>query len=108
MVDNVKTTIGGLSNKSDFTNCGVMTERPDYTVIGDRLRRIREGFSELSQRQWAEKNNFNPTQYNNWEKGTRRISVDAAEALSNRYGLSLDFIYRGRVDGLSEKASKVL
>lgn len=85
-----------------------MKHRPDYTEIGLRLKEVREGFSDLTQRAWAEKHSFNPTQYNNWEKGVRRISVDAAEDLSDLYGLTLDYIYRGRRDGLSEKASKVL
>lgn len=85
-----------------------MADRPDYSSIGARLAALREGFSDLSQRAWAEKHNFSPTQYNNWEKGTRRISVDEAERLSEMYGLTLDYIYRGRVDGLSEKARKVL
>ncbi len=85
-----------------------MTDRPNYSEIGQRLAAIRMAFSDLSQKAWAEKNGFNPTQYNNWETGVRRITVDAAEVLMDRYGLTLDFIYRGRVDGLSEKALKAL
>lgn len=85
-----------------------MTERPDYSFIGDRLIKIRNGFSDLTQREWAERHNFSPTQYNNWEKGNRRITVDAAEALAVKYSLTLDYIFRGNVDGLSENARKVL
>ena len=85
-----------------------MSERPDYSVIGARLTAVREGFSDLSQKAWAEKHSFSTTQYNNWEKGTRRISVDAAERLARDYGLTLDYIFLGRRDGLSEKASKAL
>lgn len=85
-----------------------MTNRPDYSDIGDRLKGVREGFSDLKQKEFAEKNGFNHSQWNNWEKGSRRISVDAAETLSDRYGLDLDYIFRGRLSGLSEKASKVL
>lgn len=85
-----------------------MDSTPLYAEIGHRLRAIREAFSELNQREWAERHTFNPTQYNNWEKGVRRIPLEKAEDLVDRYGLDLDFIYRGRRDGLSEKASKVL
>lgn len=85
-----------------------MENRPDYSEIGDRLTLVRQGFSDLTQSAWASKNGFAVSQYNNWEKGTRRISVDAAQKLADSYGLSLDFIFRGRRDGLSEKASKVL
>lgn len=85
-----------------------MTDRPDYSDIGARLRLIRERYSDLTQRSWAEKHGFNPTQYNNWEKGTRRISVDAAEILVDTYTLTLDYIYRGKVSGLSENDRKSL
>ena len=80
-----------------------------YIAIGERLAAIRSGFSDLSQKAWAERNGFAVTQYNNWEKGARRIPVEAAEILTDRYGLSLDFIYRGKLDGVSENArNKVL
>lgn len=79
-----------------------------YAEIGQRLEALRRGFSDLSQKAWAEKHNFNPTQYNNWAKGSRRITVDAAELLCDRYGLTLDAIYRGRLDGVSEKARNIL
>lgn len=79
-----------------------------YYIIGERLVSVRQAFSDLSQKAWAEKHGFNQTQYNNWEKGTRRIPLEAAEKLAAAYGLTLDFLYLGRRDGLSESARKVL
>lgn len=84
-----------------------MTKQPDFPEIAARLVKIREGFSDLNQKDWAAKHGFSHTQVNNWEKGVRRIPVDAAEKLCDIYGLTLDAIYRGRLDGLSEKALKV-
>ncbi|PYE80375.1 helix-turn-helix protein [Pseudoroseicyclus aestuarii] len=81
---------------------------PSYAEIGERLARLRKSQSDLTQKAWAEKHGFNGTQWNNWEKGTRRIPVDEAERLCIVYGLTLDFIYRGRRDGLSESLRKVL
>lgn len=78
----------------------------EYEDIGARLASIRTTFSDLSQKAWAEKHGFGLTQWNNWEKGTRRIPVEAAEKLSDLYGMTLDAIYRGRLDGLSENARK--
>lgn len=86
---------------------GMNTEQTEYAEIGARLKSIRCGFSDLGQAAWAEKHNFRSTQYNNWEKGVRRIPVEAAEMLCDRYGLTLDAIYRGRMDGLSQQAIKV-
>lgn len=77
-----------------------------FIQIGIRLRSIREAFSDLGQASWAQRHGFSPTQYNNWERGIRRIPVDDAQRLCDAYGLTLDFIYRGRRDGLSDIASK--
>lgn len=85
-----------------------MTDQPEFHEIGERLARIRRAFSDESQKAWAEKNRFNPTQYNNWEKGSRRIPVEHAMDLCTRYGVTLDFVYRGRSDGLSESLRKSL
>lgn len=86
-----------------------MAQEPaEYDDIGKRLTLVRQGFSDLSQKAWAEKHGFEPTQWNNWERGRRRIPVENAERLCELYGLTLDFLYRGRRDGLSETASKVL
>ncbi len=109
-VDNSKTTIRGLHGGPQFVNYPRMSddEHPQFTDIGNRLVAIRQAFSDLGQKAWAEKHGFTPTQYNNWEKGVRRIKVDEAERLCDIYGLTLDFIYRGRRDGLSDTASKIL
>ena len=108
MVDTVKSTNGGLRNISVSVDYSDMMHRPDYSAIGARLTKIRTGFSDLSQKAWAEKNGFSVTQYNNWEKGTRRISVDAAEELVERYSVTLDYIFRGNEAGLSEKVRNSL
>lgn len=108
MVDAIKATISGLPRSSQIVNYGGMTKLdPEFPEIAARLISLRKGLSDLSQKGWAEKHGFNQTQYNNWEKGTRRIPVDEAEKLCHLYGLTLDFIYRGRLDGLSENARKL-
>lgn len=85
-----------------------MTDAATYPDIGHRLTAIRKAFSDLNQKGWADRHGFAVTQYNNWEKGARRIPVEAAEKLCEAYGLTLDFVYRGRRDWLSENAAKVL
>lgn len=83
-------------------------ESQDYTEIGKRLADIRQQLSGLSQKDFAAKHGFNQTQWNNWERGVRRIPIDDAERLVNIYGLTLDFIYMGRRDGLSAAVAKAL
>lgn len=84
-----------------------MTEH-QYQAIGERLVSIRAGFSDLGQKAWAERHGFNPTQYNNWETGARRIPLESAEKLCRLYGLTLDFIYLGRRDGLTENSRNLV
>lgn len=81
-------------------------ERIEYPEIGARLAALRLAFEGAVQKEWAEKHSFSPSRYNNWEKGVRRISLEAAELLADRYGVTLDWIYRGRADGLSENSLK--
>lgn len=85
-----------------------MSDEPQFLDIGQRLEAIRVGFSDLNQRDWAEKHSFGVSTYNNWVKGIRRIPVENAEKLCDLYGVDLDFVYRGKRDGLSESARKVL
>lgn len=85
-----------------------MSDAAQYSKIGERLASVRAAFSDLDQKAWAEKHGFQRGQYNSWERGVRRIPVEHAEKLADLYGLDLDFVYRGKRDGLSERASKVL
>ncbi|MBQ2263232.1 MAG: helix-turn-helix transcriptional regulator [Loktanella sp.] len=108
-VDRCKTTICELHENDVFVKSTLMTNQDaPHKDIADRLVAIREGFSDLNQKQWAVKHGFTVTQWNNWEGGIRRITVESAERLCALYGLTLDFIYLGRRDGLSDSASKVL
>ena len=79
----------------------------EFIIVGRRLLSVREP-TKLNQTDFALRNGFNTTQYNNWETGKRRIPIDKALVLCDRYGITLDFIYRGREDGLSESARKVI
>lgn len=109
IVDERNTTICGLPKGDKFGKPHVMSEEsPQFAEIGERLLLIRTQFSDLTQRAWAERHGFNATQWNNWEKGLRRIPIESAERLCRLYGLTLDFLYMGRRDGLAESASKVL
>lgn len=79
-----------------------------YAIIGQRLEALRVHFSDLKQAAWADKHGFGATQYNNWATGARRIPVENAERLCDLYGVTMDWIYRGKRDGLSENLRKVL
>lgn len=85
-----------------------MEDQAEFAVIGRRLGAIRKTFGAGTQKDWAEKHGFRPTQWNNWEHGTRRIPIECAVLLCDNYGLTLDYVYRGRRDGLAGTAAKTL
>ncbi|MGR3524870.1 MAG: helix-turn-helix domain-containing protein [Paracoccaceae bacterium] len=109
IVDRCKSTTGGLNKKPQKAiQARMASPEAQYFQIASRLTAIRTGMSNLNQKEFALKNGFNVTQWNNWEAGTRRIPIEAAEKLCRIYGVTLDFIYMGRRDGLSEKTLKVV
>lgn len=108
MVDAGNPTFCGLPYRVRERISTGMTEAAPYLDIAQRLIAIRKAFSDLGQRAWAAKHGFAVTQYNNWETGVRRIPVEAAERLCDLYGLSLDFVYRGKRNGLPENVLKSL
>jgi hypothetical protein len=83
-----------------------MSEPAEHIEIGRRIAALRRAYSDDSQKVWAARHGFSSTQYSNWEAGIRRIPVECAARLCDTYGLTLDFIYRGRIDGLSDTARK--
>lgn len=91
-------------------NVVAMSEpRKRYPDIGARLMALRLAFGgDLTQGEWADAHGFNRTQYSNWETGERRITVDYAEVLTDRYEVTLDWIYRNKMGGLSETSLKRL
>jgi transcriptional regulator with XRE-family HTH domain len=83
-------------------------ERHAYVEIGHRLRLLRVALEDESQADFARRHGFKRSQLNNWETGARRIPLEAAITLCDAYGLSLDWIYRGKRDGLPEHLRRML
>ncbi len=78
-------------------------------AVAARLAHIRKKLEpSLTQIEWAKKHGFGNTQVSNWETGLRRIPVECAEVLCGAYGLTLDYIYLGKGEGLSARVSKIL
>jgi len=108
LVARCKATNGDLSSRERGETSATTMERPEYPEIGARLRALREALEAETQGEFARRHGFNRSQVNNWETGVRRIPVDAAERLCDAYGLTLDWVYRGKRDGLSDSLRKVL
>jgi transcriptional regulator with XRE-family HTH domain len=68
-------------------------------AIADRLRLIREAKG-LIQASMARLVGITPQEWNNWERGRDRISLEKAIQVCAATGASLDWIYRGDMKGL--------
>lgn len=84
-----------------------MTAEYLHEEIGSRLRRLRRarGFTVA---EFAKLHGWNPTQLTNWETGHRRITIDAAAQLRERYGVTLDWIYLGSEAALPQNVARDL
>jgi ribosome-binding protein aMBF1 (putative translation factor) len=72
------------------TNSGDMPRRAKS--IGRRLLKTREALG-LSQAEFCRRIGVQRNLYNPFEKGRRRITIDVATKIRDRYGISLDWIY---------------
>lgn len=68
-------------------------------AIGQRLSITRQALG-LKQKQFAERAGLTPSAYNQYETGLYKPSVDAANALCDRYFITLDWIFRGSLSGV--------
>jgi transcriptional regulator with XRE-family HTH domain len=74
--------------------------RPERNLrLGRRLALAREVLR-LKQYRFAEEAGLSSTRYNQWETGAVYPPADEAIKLCDKYGLTLDWIYRGRMDCL--------
>lgn len=73
--------------------------------IAARLKWLR-GYVGLTQSEFAESLGVTLTNYNNWERGRQRMSIDGALKVNQTYGTTLDFLYLGRREGLSSDMAR--
>jgi transcriptional regulator with XRE-family HTH domain len=69
------------------------------TLVGKRLRQARAALR-LTSKAFAASINVRPNTYSQWETGSRLMDIMSAAALAERYGLTLDWLYRGDIDTL--------
>ncbi|KQI66947.1 hypothetical protein AN189_17980 [Loktanella sp. 3ANDIMAR09] len=78
-----------MKNAETSTN-----DKYPYAEIGRRLRVLRETTG-MNKADYAAICGYNYTRYINWESGHRRMMPDDAIILCEKFGVTLDFIYRG-------------
>lgn len=85
--------------------------RPDDVIalVGARLRAAREVIDpELKSKDMAAALHVAENTYSQWETGARLADPLAMARLADIYGVGLDWIYRGRLDGMPERIARAL
>lgn len=75
--------------------------------VGARLQALRE-YHRLNQAEFAQSVQIDPTSYGRIEKGKKPLKADMAFRIAERWGVSMDFLYRGRLTELPPKLADSL
>jgi len=79
-----------------------MIDNPE--IIGERLQRLRL-YEGLNQVRIAELLGIAQSAWSQYEKGSRRLTIDVAGQLVDRFGVTLDWLYMGDASGLPLRLS---
>lgn len=82
-----------------------LEDKPE--AVGARLQKVREILG-MSKKDFAERIDKSEQAYGAYENAKRRLTLDTAVKLRRTYGLSLEFIYFGKIDDLPTRISKQL
>lgn len=74
--------------------------------IANRLVQTRLALGYDSQADFAREIGMEKSRYNPFEKGKRRLTLEAARKIKARFGVSLDWLFDGDISTLSTSLSK--
>lgn len=87
---------------------GFLEEKQDSReAVAARLRRARE-ILEIDQKTFAEMAGILPQTYGPFETGKRDLTLEAAKKIRKAHGLTLEFMYFGKIDDLPHKIAAKL
>lgn len=72
-------------------------------MVGKRLEQLRCALEFETQRDFAKALKVGEDRYTSWERGKNKLPPDQAVKLLEKYGVSLDWLYGGRMDGLPSR-----
>jgi transcriptional regulator with XRE-family HTH domain len=98
MVVSITPSIGNVSMKRFLTDTS-----PEY--VAKRLQLFRKSLG-LRQVDLARELGWSQQKWGQWEKGRRIPNIPDMIELAERYGLTLDYVYRGDMSRLPEWMSK--
>jgi transcriptional regulator with XRE-family HTH domain len=91
----------GMENKQNMP-------RIDMAGVGRRLEALREALG-LSRKDFSDTFGLDASSYGKTAKGEKQLRSDAAYAISELWGVSMDYLFRGRLTDLpSDIRPKIL
>lgn len=82
-----------------------LEDKPE--AVGARLKRAREIIG-MTKREFAEGAGLTEQTYGPFENAKRPLTIEAAKKLRKAYGLTLEFMYFGKIDELPHRIAKDL
>lgn len=79
----------------------------DMALVGVRLDAIRAATG-LSKGEFADTVQIDRSSYSKIIKGEKPLKIEMGFIVSERWGVSLDFLYKGNLQGLPESLSKTI
>lgn len=79
----------------------------DLVAVAARLKAAREALG-MTKRQFAERAGLGEQTYGPFENGVRPLSLIAAKKIRKAHGLSLEFMYFGKIDDLPHRIAAKL
>ena len=86
-----------------------MTEHSPFhpIAVGRRLHALRQ-YHEKTRAEFAASVQIDATSYGRIEKGLKPLKADMAYRIAERWGVSMDFLYRGRLNELPPRLADIL
>lgn len=79
-----------------------MNDKIDPNAVAERLRILRI-YYEKNQGEFADSIGLDRSSYSKIEQGKKPLKAEMAFAIAERWGVSMDYIYRGRLTELPHK-----
>jgi transcriptional regulator with XRE-family HTH domain len=99
-----------LSGSGDYRAVKTLQNPPlqfDRAAVGRRLDATREALG-LEKGSFAESVGIDPSSYSKIIAGKKALNADMAYAISERYGIPMEYLYRGRLTDLPESLAAKL
>ncbi len=84
----------GMKNRKDMP-------RIDMRGVGSRLEALRNALG-LTRKEFADSFGLDPSSYTKTVNGEKQLRSEAAFVIAERWGVSMDYLFRGRLSDLPE------